>query len=129
MTSVGMGSAAARACTAVSASHAGMDSTPLPVPWRHIRLSVVQVGEGQKVYSDCSECFNLYSSPDFTNWKFEGCVLNNSNIVAPMPPDPHYRMERPKARAHAARSPLRLREMRCAHAAAPHTWPHALRSL
>lgn len=56
------------------------------------------VGEGKKVLSDCSECLNLYSSADWTNWRFEGCILNNSNVVAPPPynQEPYYRMERPK---------------------------------
>lgn len=61
------------------------------------------VGEGNKTFSDCSECFNMYSSGDLQNWKFEGCVLNNSDIrqAAPAPFNnvtayPFYRMERPK---------------------------------
>lgn len=54
------------------------------------------IGEGKKVFSDCSACFNLYSTSDLTNWKFEGCALNNSAIVAPQPGTPYYRMERPK---------------------------------
>jgi hypothetical protein len=51
---------------------------------------------GQKVHSDCSECFNLYSSPDLGNWTFVDCVLKNEDIVAPQPGTPYYRMERPK---------------------------------
>jgi hypothetical protein len=56
------------------------------------------IGEGKKVLSDCSACFNLYSSSDLVTWKFEGCALNNSDIVAPPPynKESYYRMERPK---------------------------------
>lgn len=70
------------------------------------------------MHADCSECFNLYSSPDLGTWTFEvqraglysrrlrvdffnllhlqGCVLKNEDIVAPQPGTPYYRMERPK---------------------------------
>lgn len=54
-------------------------------------------GEGKKVFSDCSGCLNQYSTTDFMTWKFEGCVLNNSDVVAPGADKPaYYRMERPK---------------------------------
>jgi hypothetical protein len=57
------------------------------------------VGEGKKTLgADCSACFNLYSTKDLTNWKLEGCVLRNQDIVAPPPwnKESFYRMERPK---------------------------------
>jgi len=67
------------------------------------------VGEGNKTLppktgGDCSECFNLYSSPDLGNWTFEGCVLKNEDLRAAMPAPqfknetayPFFRMERPK---------------------------------
>jgi hypothetical protein len=54
------------------------------------------VGEGEKVYSDCSECLVMYKSTDLQAWDYVGCTLNNSNVVAPLPGTPHYRMERPK---------------------------------
>ena len=54
------------------------------------------VGEGEKVYSDCSECIQLYKSADLATWHYVGCILNNSDVVAPQPGTPHYRMERPK---------------------------------
>lgn len=63
------------------------------------------VGEGNKTYTKdaCSECFNMYSSQDLQNWKFEGCVLQNEQIRQAAPPPwnnatayPYYRMERPK---------------------------------
>ena len=55
------------------------------------------VGEGRKTLpSACSECLNLYSSVDLASWKFEACVLHNKDVVASTPPNPVYRMERPK---------------------------------
>jgi hypothetical protein len=55
------------------------------------------VGEGRKTLPDaCSECLNLYSSTDLAAWKFEACVLHNKDVVANTPPNPVYRMERPK---------------------------------
>ena len=55
------------------------------------------VGEGRKTLPDaCSECLNLYSSTDLATWKFEACVLHNKDVVSNTPPNPVYRMERPK---------------------------------
>ena len=55
------------------------------------------IGEGKKVLSDCSQCFNLYNSTDLVTWKFVSCILNNKDIVAPVQPSQGYfRMERPK---------------------------------
>lgn len=55
------------------------------------------VGEGRKTLpAACSQCINLYSSTDLAAWTFEGCILNNSDVVAYTPPNPVYRMERPK---------------------------------
>ena len=53
------------------------------------------IGEGKKVLSDCSQCFNLYNSTDLVSWTFVSCILNNKDIVAPVK-EPYYRMERPK---------------------------------
>jgi len=52
------------------------------------------VGEGNKVYQDLSEQFNLYSSPDLATWTFVGPALKNTSILANA--DGPYRMERPK---------------------------------
>jgi len=54
------------------------------------------VGEGEKVFADCSECLQLYKSTDLASWAYVGCVLNNSDVVAPQKGQPYYRMERPK---------------------------------
>ena len=56
------------------------------------------IGEGKKVNQDLSECFNMYSSKDFTNWDFVGCMLKNEDIVVPpaFQNQTMYRMERPK---------------------------------
>ena len=67
------------------------------------------IGEGNKTLppksgGDCSECFNLYSSPDLSAWTFSGCVVKNEDLRAAMPAEqfknvtayPFYRMERPK---------------------------------
>ena len=55
------------------------------------------IGEGEKVFNgDCSECLVLYKSVDLQAWDYVGCALNNSDVVAPQPGTPHYRMERPK---------------------------------
>lgn len=55
------------------------------------------VGEGKKTLPGvCSECLNLYSSPDLGNWTFESCVLRNEDVVAPIPSPGNWRLERPK---------------------------------
>ena len=55
------------------------------------------VGEGKKTLPGvCSECLNLYSSPDFVAWTFEACVLRNEDVVAPIPKPGNWRLERPK---------------------------------
>ena len=53
------------------------------------------IGEGEKLLSDCSKCFNLYKSTDLVTWDFVSCALKNEDIVAPQKPS-YYRMERPK---------------------------------
>ena len=53
-------------------------------------------GEGEKVLSDCSECIVMYKSVDLASWEYVGCLLNNSDVKAPQPGTPYYRMERPK---------------------------------
>jgi hypothetical protein len=53
--------------------------------------------QGKKVLDgDCSACFNLYKSTDLGSWTSLGCALKNSDIKAPQPGTPNYRMERPK---------------------------------
>ena len=57
------------------------------------------VGEGKKTLgSDCSACFNQYSSVDLENWTPLGCVMKNQDVVAPPPynKENFYRIERPK---------------------------------
>jgi hypothetical protein len=55
------------------------------------------IGEGKKTLPGvCSDCFNLYSSPDLSAWTFQGCALKNSDVVAPQAGSPNYRIERPK---------------------------------
>ena len=75
------------------------------VVWEQSVSRFFMVGEGNKTHQDCSECFNLYSSPDLSSssWRFEGCILKNEDIRAAAPPPfnnvtayPFYRMERPK---------------------------------
>lgn len=75
------------------------------VVWEPSVSRFFMVGEGNKTHQDCSECFNLYSSPDLSSssWRFEGCVLKNEDIRAAAPAPfnnvtayPFYRMERPK---------------------------------
>ena len=55
------------------------------------------VGEGKKTLPGvCSECLNLYSSPDLVAWTFEACALRNEDVVAPIPKPGNWRIERPK---------------------------------
>ena len=53
------------------------------------------VGEGQKSHGDLSDCFNLYSSKDWSAWKFESCIMRNQDVKAPQGSYP-WRIERPK---------------------------------
>jgi len=75
------------------------------VVWEPSSSRFYMVGEGNKTFADCSDGFNLYSSPDLDSgrWTLEGQVLANAGVRAAAPPPfddpvkyPYYRMERPK---------------------------------
>jgi len=75
------------------------------VVWEATAARFYMVGEGNKTHEDCSDGFNMYSSPslDSKSWKLEGQVLKNEDIRLAAPPPfndpvkyPFYRMERPK---------------------------------